>query len=481
MPQVPVHTKESSLYYIQEGYDTGIGPDFLKKKKGIPRPVEQDNDNAEEVVIDAVIVEENVRNTRFTNRRSKKTSSTTTSKNFNAERVATQTKRKLFNNNPADIFPDLYETKPPPSVFDTTSAKIIQGGSLRTWSMEVPEVDHAQVLLRNFDGNPLHAQIDVWDGPDRAPVKLAVYCANTKMNPFSCVIPTPGISKQSIGIKNAGPLEFPIEAVVIADVEAVKAQRAHQHLQSYGQHQYSQQQMQNQHGSMYNSVNPNPIDANLGASKPKPTAGFGLFAESLRSLGDMRKIDGSSPVDFAIKGQKNNEEAFHFEKNVDSIQVLIETSGLACQARIEVTYDRNHNTYSDDEIQQVVELQIEDGKERPFFAVIETPLKCPSTVRIVNLDPYSAFPLSACAEPYTIGEDDGTEEEPSGYNQENDLDIIDASIEEDQEDFDVYSVPDITIPATDADYDFDEDFFFANWTCTQEATANRLLTWFQLI
>ena len=434
---------KTALGYIKEGYDTGIGPDFLKKQKVRPSPVETNIDDDDAVLVDAELVDDvyevKVRPDRFYGN------------NLNVEDA---TKRNLHQNKPSDLFPDRHEeTTPPPSIFDTTTSKTIQGGSLRTWSMEVPEVDHAQVLLKNFDGNPLHAQIDVWDGPDRAPMKLAVYCSNTAHNPFSCVIPTPGISKQSIGIKNSGPLEFPIEAVVVADVEAVKAQREHQQ-QQIGC--YSNQHQQSQNGvGFYNSIDPNAQNV----KKSKPTVGFGLFAESLRALGDVRKIEGASPVDYAVRGQKNNEEAFSFERNVDSVQVLIETNGLACQARIEVTYDRTHNQYCDDEIQQVVELQIEDGKERPFFAVIETPLNCPSTVRITNLDSYSAFPISACVEPYTIGEDRDDEE---GYTpRANDLDIIDASIEED-DDFETYSVPDITIPATEADYDFDEEFFFAN-------------------
>ena len=492
MPQVP----KTALGYIKEGYDTGIGPDFLKKQKVVPRniPVDQDLESDDDSVIDAVVVEEGYHieskpsNDRFS-RNANNVSVDDVVNDAVKTDVVKNTKRKLFQNNPADLFPDMHqETTPPPSIFDTTNSKTIQGGSLRTWSMEVPEVDHAQVLLKNFDGNPLHAQIDVWDGPDRAPMKLAVYCANTVHNPFSCVIPTPGITKQSIGIKNSGPLEFPIEAVVIADVEAVKAQRVHQqnvpgrgHHQQH-EHTYSHQHQHNQRGGFYNSVNPNNVDINHGHSKPKATAGFGLFAESLRSLGDMRKIEGTSPVDYVIKGKKNNEECFHFEKNVDSVQVLIETNGLACQARIEVTYDRNNNCYSDDEIQQVVELQIEDGKERPFFAVIETPLRCPTTVNIVNLDPYSAFPLSACVEPYTIGSDDDAETEDyrrsnCNSNRKNDLDIIDASIEEDSsetDDEEYYSIPDITIPATDAEYNFGEELFFANWKIVNWSAQNQL-------
>ncbi len=480
-PQVP----NTALHYIKEGYDTGIGPDFLKKQKVTTRPspfVEDTvNNNDDAVIVDAVVVEED-----YQVRSSPKRSS------YNAvtvDDVIENTKRQLYQNNPSDLFPDTHqETTPPPSVFDTTTSKTIQGGSLRTWSMEVPEVDHAQVLLKNFDGNPLHAQIDVWDGPDRAPMKLAVYCSNTVDNPFSCIIPTPGISKQSIGIKNAGPLEFPIEAVVIADVEAVKAQREHQKQQQQEEQPnprcYSNQHQQSMNGvGFYDSIGPNAPDVTRPPPKPKPTVGFGLFSESLRSLGDMRRIEGSSPVDYATHGKAHNEETFSFERNVDSVQVLIETNGLACQARIEVTYDRNHNNqYCDDEIQQVVELQIEDGKERPFFAVIETPMKCPSKVRVVNLDPYSAFPITACVEPYTIGEDRDENETENDFHHRrraNDLGIIDASIEEDEDYYyendeaqhqDAYfSVPDITIPATEADYDFDEDFFFASWKARNQS------------
>ncbi len=452
-PQVP----KTTLNYIKEGYDTGIGPDFLKKQQvNRPGPVD-DTINDDAVIVDAVVVEED-----FHVRSSPKRSSRNA---VNVDDVVENTRKHLYQNNPTDLFPDMHqETTPPPSIFDTTTSKTIQGGSLRTWSMEVPEVDHAQVLLKNFDGNPLHAQIDVWDGPDRAPMKLAVYCSNTVENPFSCIIPTPGISKQSIGIKNAGPLEFPIEAVVVADVEAVKAQRERQKEQNA--HRYSNQHQQSMNGvGFYDSIHPNSPDVIRGGSKPKPTVGFGLFAESLRSLGDLRKIEGTSPVDYAMDGQTNNEEIFSFEKNVDSVQVLIETNGLACQARIEVTYDcNNNNQYCDDEIQQVVELQIEDGKERPFFAVIETPMRCPSKVRVVNLDPYSAFSISACVEPYTIGDGNDDDEYSNGMNRANDLNIIDASIDEDVEDYDdsYFSVPDITIPATEADYDFDEAFFFAS-------------------
>jgi len=454
----------TSLNYIKEGYDTGIKPDFLKKKK-----------NDEDKIIDVVVTDEN-----FTAAPKKAAATKTATPHVDD----TETKSQKRG---ASVFPDQFESAPPvASIFDTTSKKVIEGGSLRTWTIAVPEVNHAQVLLQNANGDPLHAQIDVWDGPDQAPMKLAVYCANTLRHPFSCVVPTPGYSKQSIGIKNTGPQEFPIEAVVIADAESVHAQRQQQ--QQQYRNQYSSHQSQLNNRDQYSKIdpnnpgkssffNPNPADARLDQGPEASKSGFGKFADSLRSLGELRRIDASP----------NNEEEFVFDNNVDSVQVLIETNGLACQARIEVTYGDDP-----DQMQQVVEVSIEDGKERPFFAVIGTPLNCRSKVRVVNLDPYLAFPLKAFVEPYTIGNHQPDSPKRNTRRPQIDLDVIDAAIQEEEEQhfedyffidqgdeyyydegdtfqqdtFQHYSIPDITVPATDADYasyNFDEELFFASY------------------
>ena len=245
-----------------------------------------------------------------------------------------------------------------------------------------------------------------------------------------------------------------MEAVVIPDADLTRG-RYKRERQS--EHQFSQQFQQNQHGGFYSSVNPNHIDVQpiANSSQKSTPSGLGLFVESLRSLGEKRRIDGHSPVHHADNG---NEEVFHFDENVDSLQVLIETNGLSCQARIEVTYDHE----DDETIQQVIELSIEDGKERPFFAVIDTPLACPSTVRVVNLDPYSAFPLMAYVEPYTIGSGGSEKDEDfefkgvkTGEEEEKNTNLEDEREEEH------YSFPDITIPLTDINYEFEEEFFFA--------------------
>mmetsp|Transcript_23065 Transcript_23065/g.25708 ORF Transcript_23065/g.25708 Transcript_23065/m.25708 type:complete len:211 (+) Transcript_23065:258-890(+) len=146
----------------------------------------------------------------------------------------------------------------------------------------------------------------------------------------------------------------------------------------------------------------------------------------------MRHIDGTAAHTIGDESS----EVYEFEANVDSVQLLIESSDhLPCQARIEVT-----NSDDPENILQVIELGIEDGLERPFFAVLNTASDHDSqkttSIRIVNLDKYSAFPLRACVEPYTITDEydeleleDEYEYDDTGSDTNDDInDSIDATI-----------------------------------------------------
>jgi hypothetical protein len=242
-------------------------------------------------------------------------------------------------------------TLEPPSVWETSKVQIIEGGCLKTFTLDIMEVEHVQLLLKN-DGTPLNAKADVFCGPGNAPMQLAVYSDNGARHPFSGVICTPYMVTHSIGVKNSGPIdENPMSAVILADMEHIYSPR---------------------HGRQ-NKFRTAPNPGNLAK-----------LAQTLLQFGTIRRIQGG------------HDQVFSFHKPVESVQILLKTDGRPCQARIELCSDG-------DTIAQIVEVYSEDGQVRPFFAVLDTP-GLSTMVRVVNVgDP--SFPISACVEPYMVDAD----------------------------------------------------------------------------
>eukprot|EP00548_Thalassiothrix_antarctica_P017672 CAMPEP_0194194818 /NCGR_PEP_ID=MMETSP0154-20130528/75775_1 /TAXON_ID=1049557 /ORGANISM="Thalassiothrix antarctica, Strain L6-D1" /LENGTH=259 /DNA_ID=CAMNT_0038919281 /DNA_START=1 /DNA_END=780 /DNA_ORIENTATION=+ len=175
---------------------------------------------------------------------------------------------------------------------------------------------------------------------------MRIYVENGATRPFNAVMETPR-GPNTVAVRNIGQLEFPMAA----QIEAVSA------------------------------------------------AG---------PLGDMERID-HGPM--TIQGGALR--TYPFDPNVDSVQILLKTDGRPLNSRIELLQGPNNN-------KQVIELYTEDGLDRPFYAIIETP-GSGNVVRIVNTATVE-FPLTCSVGAYRHSEKDSFDEmQPviSGYGAEN--------------------------------------------------------------
>ena len=206
---------------------------------------------------------------------------------------------------------------------------ILQGGSLKTWSMPSQAIQSVQVFMET-EGRPLDANLELWQGPDNTPYKMRIYVEDGAQRVFNVVVPAPR-GPNTIAIRNTAQLEFPLLA----------------------------------------SVNPSTEVVDILPSDSSATP---------------RTIQGG-----ALR-------TYPFNPDVQSVKVMLSTDGRPLNSRIELLQGPNN-------IKQVMELYTEDGLERPFLCMIETP-GAGNVVRIVNTATME-FPLICTCEAHIIGPEKG--------------------------------------------------------------------------
>jgi hypothetical protein len=210
-------------------------------------------------------------------------------------------------------------------IWDTVPSVKVEAGYTSTYDCPTGSVKRMQVALKT-DGRPLNANVELWQGPNSTPQKVAVYNEDGCVRPFSAVMAIPR-GKNSIAVRNTG--QFSLSACIAADTD-------------------------NEYEDVINHLS--------DKTSPEPVQG-------------------------------GSQRTYSFAPSVASVQILLKTDGSPLNARIEVLQGPNND-------EQGIEVYTEDGFERPFFAVIETP-GAGNVVRIVNIGPVE-FPMTARVKPYLI-------------------------------------------------------------------------------
>jgi hypothetical protein len=89
----------------------------------------------------------------------------------------------------------------------------IEGQTRKTWSFPDLSKDRVSVSIGS-EGRPVHADLDLWIGPDWTPMKLNAYSEDGKLRPIQTLVGTRN-KQANIDVVNTGPSEMAITAAAV--------------------------------------------------------------------------------------------------------------------------------------------------------------------------------------------------------------------------------------------------------------------------
>lgn len=234
----------------------------------------------------------------------------------------------------------------PSNPWNPSATETIQGSSQRTWQIpsrkEQTEGRDRVLVLMKSNGRPLHATVDVMQGPNYTPQSASIFLEDGQDYELNLVMELPSPQPYTMELRNTAEVEFPLTACVQTNNNDSAQSSKVEELQQSGRHIMTvQKQIE-------------PIIIQGGGS--------------LRT--------------------------FAFDPTVHRAQVYIQSDGgRPFWCKIELLEGPNN-------IKQIVELYSKDGVEAPFFLTLDMPGNG-NVVRIINTGPLE-YPLQAALTPIMV-------------------------------------------------------------------------------